>query len=329
MWGLRSRGGLLFVLSLMTLGVMAADKPQAEVYDDPAKVDKDFAYQGEYSGELGDDKVKYGLQVIALGDGKFHAVGYPGGLPGDGWKQPVKLEGDGEIKSGFLEFGNDDGKAVIDGEGVAKIYDGSANTVGEMKRVNRESPTLGAKPPEGATVLFDGKTAELFDGGQLTADGLLKEGVQSKLKHGSCQLHLEFRLPYMPKARGQGRGNSGCYLQSRYEVQILDSFGLEGKDNECGGIYTIKDSAQNMCFPPLTWQTYDIDYTAATFDDQGKKVKSATMTVKHNGVVVQDKTELDHATTAAPLKEGPEPGPLHLQNHGNPVRFRNIWLLAK
>ena len=329
MWGLRSRGGLLLVLSLMTLCVVAADKPQAEVYDDPAKVDKDYAYQGEYTGELGDDKVKYGLQIIALGDGKFHAVGYPGGLPGDGWKHPVKLEADGEIKSGYLEFGNNDGKAVIDGEGVAKIYDGSANNVGEMKRVSRESPTLGAKPPEGAAVLFDGKTAELFDGGQLTPDGLLKEGVNSKLKHGSCQLHLEFRLPYMPKARGQGRGNSGCYLQSRYEVQILDSFGLEGKDNECGGIYTIKDSSQNLCFPPLTWQTYDIDYTAATFDDQGKKLKSATMTVKHNGMVVQDKTELDHATTAAPLKEGPEPGSLHLQNHGNPVRFRNIWLLAK
>jgi hypothetical protein len=153
------------------------------------------------------------------------------------------------------------------------------------------------------------------------------EGVTSKQKFGNCKLHIEFRLPYMPKATGQGRGNSGCYLQGRYEVQILDSFGLTGKNNECGGIYSIKDTDQNMCFPPLAWQTYDIDYTAATFGADGKKTKNARITVKHNGVVVQDNVELDHATTAAPVAEGPTPGPLYLQNHGNPIRFRNIWLV--
>lgn len=325
----RSRGGMLVALSLFTLSLMAADEPKPGVYDDPAKVDADFAYQGEYSGELGDDKVKYGLQIIALGDGKFHAAGLPGGLPGDGWKHPVKLEADGKVVSGVLEFGDDKGKAILKGDGVVQIFDGTGNAVGELKRVNRESPTLGAKPPEGAIVLFDGKSPDQFEGGQVTSDGLLKEGVTSKLKHGDCQLHLEFRLPYMPKATGQGRGNSGCYLQGRYEVQILDSFGLEGKNNECGGIYTIKDPDQNMCYPPLTWQTYDIDYTAAKYDDQGKKTKPATMTVKHNGVVIHENVTLDHGTTAAPVKEGPEPGPLYLQNHGNPVRFKNIWLVAK
>lgn len=324
-----SRRGILVALSLLALCMVAADEPQSGVYDDPAKVDADYAYQGEYSGEVGDDKLKYGVQVIALGDGKFHAVGYPTGLPGDGWNRLAKIELDGEVKGGVLEFSGGEGKGVFKGDGVAQLFDADGNMVGELKRVNRESPTLGAKPPEGATVLFDGKSAENFEGGQVTADGLLKEGVTSKLKYGSCQLHLEFRLPYMPKARGQGRGNSGCYLQGRYEVQILDSFGLEGKNNECGGIYSIKDPDQNMCFPPLTWQTYDIDYTAATFDDQGKKVKQATMTVKHNGKIVHENVTLDHGTTAAPVKEGPEPGPLYLQNHGNPVRFRNIWLVAK
>lgn len=325
----RSRGGMLVALSLLALCMVAADAPKTEVYDDPAKVDADYAFQGEYAGECGSDKVPYGLQIIALGDGKFHAVGLPGGLPGDGWNRIGKLEADGEVKAGVLEFGNAEGKAILKGDGAAAVFDGSGNAVGELKRVNRESPTLGAKPPEGAVVLFDGKSPEQFEGGQVTPDGLLKEGVTSKLKHGSCQLHLEFRLPYMPKARGQGRGNSGCYLQGRYEVQILDSFGLEGKNNECGGIYSIKDPDHNMCLPPLTWQTYDIDYTAATFDDQGKKVKPATMTVKHNGKVIHENVTLDHATTAAPVKEGPEPGPLYLQNHGNPVRFRNIWLVAK
>jgi hypothetical protein len=325
----RSRSGMLVALSLLTLCMVAADQPKTDVYDDPAKVDADFAFQGEYSGEVGDNKVKYGLQIIALGDGKFHAVGYPGGLPGDGWSRPIKIEVDGKVTDGVMEIGSDKGKAVFKGDGVAQLFDGDGDPVGELKRINRESPTLGAKPPEGATVLFDGKSPDNFEGGQVTPDGLLKEGVTSKLKHGSCQLHLEFRLPYMPKATGQQRGNSGCYLQGRYEVQILDSFGLEGKNNECGGIYTIKDPDQNMCFPPLTWQTYDIDYTVAKFDAQGKKLTPATITVKHNGVVIQENVALDHATTAAPLKEGPEPGPLYLQNHGNPVRFRNIWMVAK
>lgn len=324
-----TRGGLLVMLSLFALTVIAADAPQEGVYDDPAKVDADFAFQGEYAGIIGDDKAKYGVQVIAKGGGKFRAVGLPGGLPGDGWNYPVKLEVDGELKDGVLEFGNKDGKGVLKGNGLITLFDSDGNQVGEANRVERESSTLGAKPPEGAIVLFDGKSADQFPGGQVTADGLLKEGVTSKLKHGSCLLHLEFRLPYMPKATGQGRGNSGCYLQGRYEVQILDSFGLEGKNNECGGIYTIKDPSQNMCYPPLAWQTYDIEFTAAKYDDQGNKVKSPVMTVKHNGIVVQENVELTKATTAAPVKEGPEPGPLYLQNHGNPVRFRNIWMVAK
>jgi hypothetical protein len=323
------RGGMFVALFLLTLCLIAADGPQADVYDDPAKVDADYAFQGEYTGEFGDDKLAYGVQIIAQGEGKFHLAAYRGGLPGDGWNKLGKLEADSEVKDGVLEFAGGEGKAVFKNDGTGQVFDKDGDSVGELKRVERKSSTLGAKPPEGAVVLFDGKSADSFEGGQVTADGLLKEGVTSKQKFGDCQLHLEFRLPYMPKARGQGRGNSGCYLQGRYEVQILDSFGLEGKNNECGGIYTIKDPDENLCYPPLTWQTYDIDYTAAKYDDQGKKVKDATMTVKHNGVVVQDKVALGHGTTAAPVKEGPEPGPLYLQNHGNPVRFRNIWIVAK
>ena len=132
----------------------------------------------------------------------------------------------------------------------------------------------------------------------------------------------------MPYARGQGRGNSGFYAQGRYEVQILDSFGLSGENNECGGIYTIGKPKVNMCLPPLSWQTYDVDYTAAEFKD-GKKVKNARMTVRHNGVLIHENLDLTHATTAAPMREGPENGPVYLQNHGNPVRFRNIWVVPK
>ena len=175
----RSRNGMLIALSFMTLFMVAADKPQEGVYDDPAKVDADYAFQGEYSGELGDDKVKYGVQVIALGDGKFHAAGLPGGLPGDGWNRAAKIEVDGKLVDGKLEFGTNEGKAVLKGDGTVLLFDGSGNAVGELKRVQRESPTLGAAPPKEAIVLFDGKSPENFEGGKVTDDGLLKEGVTS------------------------------------------------------------------------------------------------------------------------------------------------------
>jgi hypothetical protein len=157
---------------------------------------------------------------------------------------------------------------------------------------------------------------------------LLVAGATSKDMFQSCQLHIEFLLPFMPAARGQGRANSGIYLQGRYEVQMLDSFGLAGENNECGGLYEIKPPDVNMCFPPLSWQTYDIDYTAARYEGE-KKVKNATITVRHNGVVIQKDVELPRATRAAPVAEGPSSGPIYLQDHGNPVRYRNIWLVER
>jgi hypothetical protein len=109
---------------------------------------------------------------------------------------------------------------------------------------------------------------------------------------------------------------------------MLDSFGLSGEDNECGGVYEISKPAVNMCFPPLQWQTYDIEFHAAKFGEDGTKTDDAWVTVKHNGVVVHDKLKLPRATRAAILEEGPEPGPLHLQDHGDEVRYRNIWVMA-
>jgi len=316
------------ILALFVPAV-AADKSAAII--DPAEAGPDFAIQGEYVGEslYRGEVGKYGAQVIALGDGKFHCVGYPGGLPGAGWDGSEKEHVDGEMADGAARFLIKKGHIVLSIEdGVMTVLKNGTEKVGELEKVDRKSPTLGAEPPAGAVVLFDGSSADAFKGGQMTDEGLLKQGVTSKQTFGSHTIHIEFRLPFKPKARGQGRGNSGFYAQGRYEVQMLDSFGLEGKHNECGGIYETKDPDVNMCLPPLSWQTYDVDFTAAEFQD-GKKVSNARMTVRHNGVLVHDDVELPKATRAAPVKEGPEPGPVYLQDHGNPVRYRNIWVVEK
>ena len=118
-------------------------------------------------------------------------------------------------------------------------------------------------------VLFDGTTAENFIDGTLLPDKNLLSEATSKQKFGDYTLHVEFRLSYMPEARGQARSNSGVYLHDCYEIQVLDSFGLEGENNECGGFYHLRKPDVNMCFPPLTWQTYDVDFTAPKY--QGRQ----------------------------------------------------------
>lgn len=306
----------------------AAPKPPA--FNDPKEAGLDYALQGEYAGQLSYEKgeINIGFQVIAQGNGQFRGVFYYGGLPGAGWDKKIKHESDGKLVSDEIVFQHPLGSGrVRDGQFTLHRPDGSP--IGLIAKVERKSPTLGAAPPAGAVVLFDGTNADAFQGGKVSPEGWLMEGSDTVDKFGDCELHLEFRTPFMPTARGQGRGNSGCYLQSRYEVQILDSFGLAGKNNECGGIYETKDPEVNMCLPPLVWQTYDITYQAARFDDAGMKTADARITVRHNGVVVHSDVSLPKSTRAAPLKEGPAPGPLHLQNHGNPVRFRNIWLVKK
>jgi hypothetical protein len=298
-----------------------------KAYLNPAEAGIEFALQGEYAGgfKTDDGEVRIGVQVIAEGQNKLAWVAYIGGLPGDGWDGNTPMRGAGEIQGDKAILKGDAGRGEIK-DGSLVIFTADNVRLGEIAKTNRVSPTIGRKPPAGAVVLFDGTTAENFDGGKMSEDKLLMQGVTSKGKFPSCELHVEFLLSFMPNARGQGRSNSGCYLQGRYEVQMLDSFGLTGEHNECGGIYTIQKPSVNMCYPPLSWQTYDIEYHAAKFDSAGKKTNDAWMTVKHNGVTIHDKVKLPHATTAAPVAEGPEPGPLHLQDHGNPVRYRNIWI---
>lgn len=316
------------LLASLFCGLTFAAGPK---YTDPGSVDADFAYQGEYSGTL-DDGQKLGIQVIALGEGKFQGVGFIGGLPGDGWTGEDRIRAEGELKEDAIRFETDNGSAIVK-NGAVTVYDADGYRVCELAKVERKSPTLGKAAPENAVVLFDGSEASLknWKNGQMTEDGLLMQGTQSNRMFGDHKIHFEFRLAYQPADRGQGRSNSGIYLQGRYEVQILDSFGLDGKQNECGGIYSVAEPDVNMCFPPLSWQTYDIDYKAAQYDDAGKIAENPRITVRHNGVVIHDDVELpgNRSTTAAPVKPGPEGGPIFLQNHGCPLRYRNIWVVEE
>ncbi|OHB75068.1 MAG: large multi-functional protein [Planctomycetes bacterium RBG_16_64_10] len=318
-------------MTVTLLGVLVSLACAADpvAVTDPAAADADFKFQGEYAGVLkvDGDEQKWGAQVIALGDGKFHVVGYEGGLPGAGWNELDRREADGQLRGATVTINADDTTLTLQ-NGQILVTDQAGANLGTLTKVVRKSPTLGAKPPQGAIVLFDGTTADHFEPGQRSDDGLLIEGATSKQKFGNFSCHLEFCLPYMPAARGQGRSNSGCYYQGRYEVQMLDSFGLEGKDNECGGIYSIAAPRINMCLPPLAWQTYDVDFTTAVFD-QDKKVKNARITIRHNGVVIHRDLELPGVTAGNLLPENAEPGPIHLQDHGNPVRYRNIWVVPK
>lgn len=313
--------------------VRAADE-KLPTYLTEEEAGADFKVQGEYQGKIKEpngEEVKIGVQIIALGTGEFHAVSYRGGLPGDGWKKgDFKHEVDGKTANNVTTFVTPEGaKGVIEnGDGVLKVYNKDGKLITEMKKVVRESSTLGAKPPEGAKVLFDGSTPAAFEGGKLTKDGLLMAGCKTNDKFKDFTLHVEFRTPFMPTARGQARGNSGVYLLNLYEIQVLDSFGLEGKNNECGGIYSVQDPALNMCYPPLSWQTYDVEFIGPRFDAAGKKTKNAVVTVKHNGTLVYENFELPKFTPGGAPEEGPM-GPLYLQDHGNPVHYRNIWIVEK
>lgn len=311
--------GLL--LFMMTIAARAADK--FPTFTDPEEAGPDFAVQGEYVGTIG-NATKLGVQVIALGDGKFDAVLYAKGLPGDGWDGKTKVMLTGKMEDGVTKFSGTNFQGRIE-DGV---FTGVAeeDVKYEAKKVERKSPTLGAQPPEGALVLFDGTNVDHWVDGRIVENGLLAVGTRTKDKFRDFTLHLEFRTPYMPEARGQARGNSGMYLLDQYECQILDSFGLKGEDNECGGIYQIARPKLNMCYPPLSWQTYDVEFQAARFDKDGRKVADAVATIRHNGVVIHDKLRLPRPTPGGG-RDDEKPGALFLQDHSNPVHFRNIWIV--
>jgi hypothetical protein len=217
----------------------------------------------------------------------------------------------------------------------------------EVHDMNRPRPpivTPGAEdrlPPSDAIVLFDGTNLDAWrsgkDGGQAkwkVQDGYMEVvpdtgDILTRQTFGSCQLHIEWASPEVVKGSGQGRGNSGIFLMDRYEVQVLDSYNNDTyPDGQAAAIYGQKPPLVNACRKPGQWQTYDIIFHAPVFRD-GSVEKPATVTVLHNGVLVQDHWEIQGSTfhkRRAAYEPHPEKMPLRLQDHGNLVRFRNIWI---
>ncbi len=266
----------------------------------------------------------------------------------------VYFEGDADLKGQRIAHKGDEWNFTVGKDGL----NGTGTIYGKtgpfkLERVVLRSPTLGKKAPEGAIVLFDGSNFDAWehqDGRAVTwtipGDGSMEVPprttndngeprvggtIVSKQSFKDVRFHMEFRYPVEPGKKGQGRGNSGLFFQgSTYEVQILNSYGLEGYWNECGALYRLIAPKVNAARPPLQWQTYDVEYRAARFDDTGKVKKNARITVRQNGVLIHNDQELFHRTQhredARFIEPPRDPGPIMLQDHSNRLQFRNIWV---
>ena len=327
------------------------------VYVSAPSADKSFRLLGEFAGEIsGSDSSDQpprtiGLQLRPVSGTDFDAMILEGGLPGVGAtfidpgdgaqpigdRKPTPMRLVGRRNGDVLVLSGGPFAIFVD-PGGCTLIDPSGKNIGRLDRVVRTSPSLAARPPKGAIVLFgmpgegaknaDGKKNDHLVGATVTEDGLLEEGFTIKPMIQDFDLHVEFRLPYMPRADGQKRGNSGIYIHSRYECQVLDSFAKVSEFSDLGAIYRFKAPRINMALPPLSWQTYDIRFTAARFNSDGSKFSDARLTSWVNGVKVQDDVSLPSQTGHGKLEE-PILLPTHIQDHGDPVRYRNLWIIDR
>lgn len=201
-----------------------------------------------------------------------------------------------------------------------------------------EKPKEPTKTSEKKIVLFSGKAEEISQNweneGKPAAwklvDGAMQAGggsISSKQPFENFQLHVEFKVPYMPDKHGQERGNSGVYLDGRYEIQVLDSYGIaDPGQGDCGAVYSQAAPLVNACKPPREWQTYDIVFRAPRYKD-GKKVENARVTVLQNNILIQNNQEITGPTAGGSDTDDDKPGPILLQDHGTPVEYRNVWII--
>jgi hypothetical protein len=289
-------------------------------------------------------------QVVPRGEGKYQV----NLLPEFDHRCPphAVVEAKVEGKALVLDDGPWSGRianGTFTGKGLAK----NRPATFELQKLSRPSPRLGASPPEGAVVLFDGTGFDHWVG--ISKDGKVEE-VLWKLVDGVMEvaptleehafassigtkktfqdylLHVEFRLPLFPAVIGQSRANSGIIFEDYtfHELQVLDGYGLPGYYDECGAIYNISAPYVNMCRPPHQWQSYDIIYRGPRYADDGKLLRPARISVDHNGKLVQKDVELPDSPAAQRQRQA-NPGSrrvgrIKLQNHGDPIQYRNIWL---
>ena len=306
--------GLGLVLLVQSCLVFAQPGPTPTWTDPKAALAEypDFEFLGEY--ENGKDAI----QVVPC-QGRFYVSTYQGGLPGDGWNG-------GKIQHKWVERKN-----------LKKALKG-------FRKANREWKEGVSMAPEGAIVLFDGTNVDAIANGKIV-DGLLQAGCKTKQSFKDFTLHFEYRLPFKPELplSHPDRGNSGVFALGCYEVQISDNFGLDidpsawveetllKKPNTwSGSVYGLRTADVNVCLPPLVWQSYDIEFTAAHFEGD-RKMTPALITVHHNGVLIHEDYQIPLGTGGGP--SGPRAevaeGPIMFQNHHNPVVFRNIWVIDK
>ena len=284
-------------------------------------------------------------EVVALGGEKYHVRLFPHFFK----RAHIFQEFDATATDGKIVFNESGWKGEIaPGSFTGEAFTGGKNPLKfSLKKSDYVSPTMGMKPPAGAKVLFDGKNLDAWQGKTggpaqwpILDHSILEVApraknseaggsIRTKDQFGDVSLHLEFQLPYEPDLNGQNRGNSGVFLQALYEVQVLDSFGLEGKWNECGAIYHTAPPKVNACLPPGEWQTYDILFRAARFNPDGTVSEYPRITVRLNGVLVQYNEDLPDSTlTATSIQKPmtvPKEGPIELQDHSHLVHYRNIW----
>jgi len=292
------------ILALIFTPLAWAKKP-ANTWIDPVKAATEhpkFQFIGEYS----DAQETVFHQVTLLKTDDYLVSTYKAGLPGRGWdKSPV------------------DSRVLDQGELDSLLK--------SAVRIEYVSPTMGMTAPETAVTMPTGFTN--------VEDGILWAGGRTVDSFGSFKMHLEFRLPFKPMRNpsNQDKGNSGIYIYNNYEIQVLDTFALDysaenfpiktesAKKQWCGCFYKSIMADVNATLPALTWQTYDIDFTAPVFED-GKKVTNARITVLHNGIKIHDDVELKNGTGNGGKRKQLARGPIYFQDHENPTAFRNIWI---
>ena len=316
----------------------------------------------EGQGGMGGKNV---AQIYGLGSGEYQAIftAYDSGEQDKGEftfgirgssQTEDKVVFEQNIDLGFLgmfTFHAEVEKGKLTGKySNGKEYEGTM----ELKKVVPVSETVGIKPLPGAIVLFDGRDLDhwtvlrgqpnewrIIDGALVapSGDAPLPERaghLASRETFQHAQIHVEFRVPYLPEKRGKERGKGGIYLAGRYELQIVDSFGFP-RIKDAQGYYADKDAlgailgqyapAEQPAFPPGEWQAFDITYHEATLDEQGTVVKPAEVTVRLNGETVQDRVELKKPTQHAPIQDRHGDAGLIIEHTGQPVEYRNIWFV--